>query len=314
MKQIIKIASVLFILFILVAASIVFYFHQNIKPILISEINNTLAVEVAVEEITISGLRDFPNLGIKLAKVSIDESTPYYKEKLLVADELNLFVDVWKLYKGEYVIDKVVLRGGKLRIADLNYGTNYDITKPRTDDGTIVSFEIKDLKLVNCDVLYEHRPSKFKCNTYTSLSTIALKYIEKASYVSIVAELNKTDVVSGGEKYIVEKDLKINTEIAINPDEQIVTIAPSDLQIQEVKLKAEGMVNYSETSAVDIRFSNANTTAQSLFSILPAHFVSSLDNIDLNGDVVINGFFKGKTYGTNDPALGFNYALKKATV
>ncbi|MDB4161712.1 AsmA-like C-terminal region-containing protein [Bacteroidia bacterium] len=314
MKQIIKIASVLFILFILVVANIVFYFHQNIKPILISEMNNTLAVEVAVEEITISGLRDFPNLGIKLAKVSVDESTPYYQEKLLVADELNLFVDVWKLYKGEYVIDKVVLRGGKLRIADLNYRTNYDITKPRTDGGTIVSFEIKDLKLVNCDVLYEHRPSKFKCNTYTPLSTIALKYIEKASNLSIVAELNKTDVVSGGEKYIVGKDLKINTEIAINPDEQIVTIAPSDLQIQEVKLKAEGTANYSETSAVDIQFSNTNTTAQSLFSILPAHFVSSLDNIDLNGDVVINGFFKGKTYGTNYPALGFDYALKKAIV
>ena len=314
MKQIFKIASVLSTLFILLAASIVFYFHQNIKPILISEINNTLAVEVTVEEITISGIRDFPSLGIKLSKVSINESTPYYKEKLLVADELNLFVDVWKLYKGEYVIDKVLLRGGKLRIADLNYGTNYDITKPHKDDGTVVSFEIKDLKLVNCDVQYEHRPSKFKCNTYTPLSTIALKYVKKAANLSIVSQLNKTTMISDGEEYIVEKDLKIKTKIAINPDDQIVTIAPSDLQIQEVKLKAEGMVNYSKTSAVDILFSNANTTARSLFSILPAHFISSLDNIDLNGEVVINGFFKGQTHGTNDLALGFNYALKNAIV
>lgn len=314
MKKTIKIAAVLLILFVLGATSFVFYFHKNIKPILISKINNTLAVEVAVEEITISGIRDFPNLGIKLSTVSIDESTPYYKEKLLVADELNLFVDVWKLYKGEYVIDQVLLRGGKLRIADLNYGTNYDITRPIEADGAAVSFEIKDLKLVNCTILYEHRPSKFRCNTYTPLSTIALKYIDKTTNLSIVAKLNETDIISGGEEYIVDKDLKINTKIALNPAEQTVKISASDLQIQEVKLKAKGTIDYSKTSAIDIQFSNANTTAQSLFSILPAHFVSYLNNINLDGNVVINGFFKGKTYGVNNPALGFDYALKNATV
>jgi uncharacterized protein involved in outer membrane biogenesis len=133
LKKFLKIALVLFTVFILAVAGVALYFQKNIKPILVSEINKTLAVEVAVDEISLSGLRDFPNLGIKLTNVSINESTPYYKEKLLQAGELNLFVDIWKLYKGVYVIDKVLLRDGKLRVADLNNGTNYDITKPIAD-------------------------------------------------------------------------------------------------------------------------------------------------------------------------------------
>lgn len=315
MKRFLKITAFILLLFAVVVAGIGLYFQKNIKPILVSEINKTLAVEVAVDNISISGIRDFPNLGIKLSKVSINESTAYYKEKLLVADELNLFVDVLKLYKGEYVIDKVILRGGTLRVADLNYGANYDITKPSTEENSsAVSFEIKKLKLIDCDVKYEHRPSKFKCHTITPESTIALKYGEDVTNLAISAQLNTTDLSSGSEQYIVDKDLKINTKFAVKTQEEIVEIFPSDLQIQEVGLKTKGTVNYSETSAIDITFSNANTTAASLLSILPASFTSSLDNIDLDGDVVINGFFKGKTYGRNQPSLGFDFALQNATV
>lgn len=315
MNKFLKIAAILFILLAAGTASIAYYFQKNIKPILVSEINKTLAVEVAVDEISISGIRDFPNLGIKLSKVSIDESTKYYKEKLLIADELNLFVDVLKLYKGEYVIDKVILRGGTLRVADLNYGTNYDITKPSTEENnSAVSFEIKDLTLVDCDIKYEHRPSKFKCYAKTPLSIISLKYGKDATYLAILAQLDAADLSSDGDQYISDKNLKINTKVIVKPEEGLVLISPSDLRIEEVDLKTEGTVNYSETSEINITFSNANTTASSLLSVLPSSFTSSLDNIDLDGDVVINGFFKGKTHGINEPSLGFDFALHKATV
>lgn len=306
---------IIFTILLVGVGSIAFYFQKNIKPILVSEINKTLAVKVAVEQISISGIRDFPNLGIKLSKVAIDESTPFYKEKLLVADELNLFVDVLKLYKGEYVIDKVLLRGGILRIAELNYGTNYDITKPTNEQNSSpVSFEIKDLVLIDCDIKYKHRPSNFACHAYSPSSSITLKYQEFTTNLSIKSQLDKTNLSYYGDQYINEKDIKINSKILVKTKEQIVQISPSDLQIQEVNLKTNGIINYSATSAVDIRFSNANTSAQSLLSVLPSSFKSSLDKIDLDGDVIIDGFFKGKTHNKNEPSLGFDYSLQNATI
>ncbi len=314
-KRFLKIAAIILLLIAITVVGVGFYFQKNIKPILVAEINKTLAVEVAVDKITISGIRDFPNLGIKLSDVSIDESTPYFKEKLLVAKELNLFVDVLKLYKGEYVIDKVILRNGTLRVADLNYGTNYDITKPSDEDnGSAVTFEIKDLELIECDVKYVHRPSKFKCHTITPKSLIDLKYDENTTHLGIIAQLNQTNLSSGTDQYISQKNLTINTKVAIQTKEQIVNISPSQLKIQEVNLKTEGIVNYSETSSIDITFANSNTSASSLFSVLPSSFTSSLENIDIDGNVIINGYFRGKTYGKNEPSLGFDYAIENATV
>ncbi len=315
LKKFLKIALVLLTVFILAVAGVALYFQKNIKPILVSEINKTLAVEVAVDEISLSGLRDFPNLGIKLTNVSINESTPYYKEKLLQAGELNLFVDIWKLYKGVYVIDKVLLREGKLRVADLNYGTNYDITKPIADNSSSpVSFEIKELKLIDCDVLYEHRPSKFKCNTIMPNTNIGLKYTGATTNINIKASLDNTTLLSGGVAYIVKKSLKINTKVEVNTEKQVVKVSPTDLQVEEVSLTVSGSVDYSETSAINLLFSNDNTSAKSLFSVLPASFISSLDEIDLQGDVVIDGHFKGKMYGNHEPSLGFDFTLQKASV
>ena len=151
MKKTLKIlAAVLFVL-ILFLSGVVYYFYTNIKPILVTEINKALAVEVNVGDISISGIRDFPNLGVKFTNVTINESTPFYQKKLLEAAELSLFVDIIRLYKGEYVIDGIVLRGGQLYVADFINGNNYDIIKPSTDSSnTTLSFEIKSLKLYDC--------------------------------------------------------------------------------------------------------------------------------------------------------------------
>ena len=66
-------------------SGVVYYFYTNIKPILVTEINKALAVEVNVGDISISGIRDFPNLGVKFTTVTINESTPFYQKKLLEA-------------------------------------------------------------------------------------------------------------------------------------------------------------------------------------------------------------------------------------
>ena len=75
MKRFFKIAAIISILLTLVIGGVVFYFYTNIKPILVREINKSLAVEVKVGDITVSGIRDFPNLGVRFSDVSDRKST-----------------------------------------------------------------------------------------------------------------------------------------------------------------------------------------------------------------------------------------------
>ena len=102
-----------------VITALFFYFQKNIQPILISEINKSLAVTVGVDEISVTRIQDFPKIGIRLSTISVDERISFYNNKLIQADELNLYVNLIKLYQGKYSIDEILIRGGTINIADL---------------------------------------------------------------------------------------------------------------------------------------------------------------------------------------------------
>ena len=129
MKKAFKILVSILLVFIGISTALFFYFQKNIQPILISEINKSLAVRVGVDDITVTRIQDFPKIGIRLTNISIDESTSFYKDKLIQADELNLFVNLIELYQGKYVIDEISIRGGIINIVDHENTNNYEIIK-----------------------------------------------------------------------------------------------------------------------------------------------------------------------------------------
>ena len=89
-----------------------------------------------------------------------------------------------------------------------------------------------------------------------------------------------------------------------------MVIDPSNIKIQEVKLSTRGKVSYGKLSDIDIAFTNENTTTQSLLSILPASVTESMSNLQLKGEVILDGSIKGKTYGHNQPGFEVSFDVK----
>ena len=183
MKKTLKILVAVLLIFVGISAALFFYFQKNIQPILVAEINKSLAVRVSVDDITVTRIQDFPKIGVRLSNISIEESIPFYKDKLIQANELNLYVNLVKLYQGKYVIDEVSIIGGTINIVDFDNSNNYDIIKSSDDKkSTSISFEIDQLKLLNCYIKYNHTPSKTKINGFTSSSNIGINQKLSAMY------------------------------------------------------------------------------------------------------------------------------------
>lgn len=287
---------------------VVYYFYKHIQPIIVSEINKTLAVKVEVDNISISGIRDFPKLGVKFDNVRIDESSSHYNAHLLNAKELSLFVDIFKLYKNEYVVDAITLRSATLRVADLAKGSNYDITKASTEkDTTALSFEIKKLTLIDCYIQYAHIASELKTSAYAPNARIGLKYVGDVTQLSISSALDSLFVSYEKETWVANKNVKLNTYLELNTATEKVAISESDLVIEQVELKTNGSIDYSEKSELDIHFNNAKAPVKKLISILPASAIQSLDGINLDGSIKLVGRFVGKTYGKNNPSFDLDF-------
>lgn len=288
-----------------------FYFTSRIKPILISELNKSLAVEVNVADISLSSLKSFPKLGLTLEEIKIEESTSYYNSKLVSAKELNLFVNIWKIYKGEYVIDAVTLKSGQLNLADLKDKTNYDILTPSNDnEDSEVSFEIKKLTLLDCELRYEHAPTSYLTTTFTPYSSVSLKYKDDLTFLGIQAQLENTTISYAKDTFVSNRNLVIRSDININAKEEVVTLSPSKLDIEKISLSVDGKVSYGDKSFVDIKFGNESAPAEKIVSILPTNMLTVTNDFQLAGDIELNGFFKGQTSGNSPLAFGFDYSTE----
>lgn len=310
MKKAFKILVSILLVFIGISTALFFYFQKNIQPILISEINKSLAVRVGVDDITVTRIQDFPKIGIRLTNISIDESTSFYKDKLIRADELNLFVDLIELYQGKYVIDEISIRGGIINIVDHENTNNYEIIKSSNEKQSAnVSFEIDQLKLMNCDIKYNHTPSKTKINGLVSSSSIQLKYNEASTFLKIKSDFKNLYLLANNDSYINDKNVSLNTKVVVNTNLKIVTIDPSVLKIENINLSTHGKINYDEFSLVDIKFKNERADAIDLIRILPNNLKKSFEDFKLDGDLSINGYVNGNLSKNGKLTFEFDYVL-----
>ncbi|MDG1045775.1 MAG: hypothetical protein P8P81_04150, partial [Bacteroidia bacterium] len=310
MKKALKILVAVLLIFVGISTALFFYFQKNIQPILVAEINKSLAVRVSVDDITVSRIQDFPKIGVRLSNISVEESIPFYKDKLIQANELNLYVNLVKLYQGKYVIDEVSIRGGTINIVDLDNSNNYDIIKSSDDKkSTNISFEIDQLKLLNCYIKYNHTPSQTKINGFTSSSNIGIKYNNSSTFLKIKSNLKNLNLLVNKDGYVNDKNVSLNTKIIVNTTLKTISIEPSSLNIENINLSTHGKINYDESSLVDIKFENERTDTKELIRVLPTNLKKSFDNFNLEGDLAIDGFINGHLNKNGKLSIGIDYML-----
>ena len=290
------------------------YFSKRIKPIIIAQINEQLTVKVEVADMSISGLKEFPKLGIKFTNVVVHESTKYYNKPILEAQELNLFVDLMKLMRKEYVIDGASLIKAKLRLADMENNSNYDIFKEDTSSTESINFAIEDLRFEDCSISYNHETSSFSSTGFLKKLKTSISYTQENTLLKIKGNLLADSIIHDNSYYLKGQDLSLNTQITLSENYSRINIAPSDIILEKVKLKTQGFLTIDESSFVSLNFNNEKAPIQSILSILPDYLQQSFSHLSAEGNATIDGYFKGKIDDTHSPAFGISYTLDQASL
>ena len=233
---------------------------------------------------------------------------------MLEAEELNLFVDLFKLLRKEYVVDGITVYDGSLRLADLAEGSNYTILKPDSVEGEPVSFAIDDLNMINCHISYYHAGSAFMASGLAPSLDAQLKASSENLTISITSLLEVDSIKQSGDFYLKGQELLLNTKLTLEDDYQKVIISPSDLKIEDVDLKTKGLVLLDDESFIDIDFENLEAPVKNVISITPTYVQQLFDHLELEGKAEIQGAFKGRIGETTYPSFELSYKLKEAGV
>jgi hypothetical protein len=291
-----------------------FFFKNNIVPIIKESLNEQLDVPVKVENISFSGLKTFPRLGVELSAIEMEESHQFYNQPAISADKIYLLLDLVKLVRGTYQISRVEVEGAQLMLADLEGYNNYTFFKSDSTSSEGVSFVIDKLILRNTQVVYNYQPSAFMVKCYTPTATLQVKNSDNITALKIDGLLNNTSIEQSSEVYMSKRNVKLKTLLMVDTEKELVSFRNASLGIEDVALKTEGQILYSDKEKLHIQFSSTEGKTQDLISLLPDSFKESLSAVSITGTSLLSGVLTGSYSSVNQLAFKLNYRLLETAI
>lgn len=314
LRKLRNILLILFGLLILILAGFGFYFKSNIVPFIKENLNEQLDVPVEVKNISFSGFKTFPRLGVELSEIEIKESTVYYNKPSIKADKIYLLLDVTKLLGGSYEISRVEVEGAELMLADVAGGNNYTFFKLSESNSESVSFVINQLILRNTSIVYNNAPSDFMAKCFTPTSTLRVNNNDFYTALKINGILNNTTIVQDSEAYINKRNVSIKTLLSVDTQKELISFNNGTLGIEDVELTTDGQILYSAQEKLHIRFSSRQGKTQDLISLLPPSLKASFDEISIAGNSTLNGVLSGSYSSSNELSFKLNYRLEDTEI
>jgi hypothetical protein len=318
MKKFLKITGIAILVLLLLLIIIPFAFQSKIMKIAKEQINNNLNAKVDFGKLSLSLIRNFPNVSVGVKDIYVAGIGDFEKDTLFSARSVNVVVDlvsaikmknikIKRIYVGEPRILAHILPDGK---------ANWDIVKetgPETD--TTASdlnpkIELKHFELDDAIIRYNDDESKM----YASLDKMDFELSGDMSADFTTLKINSTtgllNFVYDGVKYLKNASLAVDMNVDADMNKYIFTMRQNTFNLNELVLKLDGTFAMpNDTDMVfDLKYALEKTGFKPLLSLIPAIYMNDFKDVQASGQVEMNGLVKG-TY--NDKVMpNVNLTLK----
>lgn len=280
------------------AVSLVFVYEDEVKSIIIGELNKNLKSEVKVDpkNIDLTFIKSFPKCALEFKDVLILEAIEKKeRDTLIFAENIRLMFNLKDLWNKNYTINRINISGAQCNLGiDKRGKPNYIFwksSKGQSNDN--LKFALKDISLQSINLKYRNAEQKVKLSLFFKDADFsgdfgndqyALKTEGKArlEYLNV----NKINLLK-------QKNLKYNLELDINKANY--KISKAEIALNEIYFATEGSFNYSDSlETADLNFTGKNLDIASVISLLPEKYASRINDYKSEGNFFSKGNLKFK--------------------
>ena len=181
MKWALRLAGV-FLVLLLVAIGWVYTHKGDIMNMLKKGLNEQLQAPVDIAQLDIDLWAAFPKVSLKMSNVFSAGYGAQNGDTLLQLRHVYLAANLWKLFQGEYRVEKLIMEGGSLHIKEAGNLSNYLIWKSETASTSEVQFEISEVVLSN--ISFRYSDSDIYTSTFVQNGRLDLQLSHSQNAVS----------------------------------------------------------------------------------------------------------------------------------
>ncbi len=306
------------ILLLLIAVLLVFVYEDDVKNLIIKELNKHLNTEVRIDpkNIDLTIIKSFPDCALEFKELTaLDAKEFKTTDTLLYAKRLALAFNIKDLFHKHYSITKIELDDAICHLKEDKKGNaNYMVWKTDTAQKTTndsLKFALEKITLNNVALTYKSNRQKIKLTT--TLKHIDFKgdftnqnyvlKIEGNAYVNLF-QVSKT-------KYVSDKNVLLDLELSVTGNLYEIKKAETTFNATQLISNGNFVINDS-LELLDITFKGNNLDIASTLSLLPEKYQHKITDYKSDGEFYANGEVH---YRANKPLLvNADFGIKKATI
>ncbi|MCS7189350.1 MAG: AsmA-like C-terminal region-containing protein [Bacteroidia bacterium] len=315
-----------FIVLILLAILLPFFFEDKVNALLKSQINRYLNAQVNYTRLSLSLFRHFPALTVRLENLSIVNKEPFAGDTLLSCEALEVGLDVLKAISGNIAITRFYLIKPQILAQVRSDGrASWDITLPDTtskteekpDTGTTAfklslrRYEIQDGYITYWDS---------STGIYTRLTGLTHKgkgdFTQDEMLLETDTRIGQLFFTYGNTPYLKGQSLEAGIDLDISFPASRYTLKRGEIRLNALPLSLTGTVSLPDslTTLLDMKFNASNASLKELLSLIPAAFKKGYESLATEGTLSLEGFVQGEMRDTLLPQFGLNLRIEKGQI
>ena len=301
-----------------------FLFKGKIEAAIKQAANDNLNAKVNWTDVSLSLIRNFPNLRIAIEGFTVDNTTaPFDSVRLAQIGSLEAVVDIKSLFGDEIQIKRIGIVDPIFDVRVTKEGlANYDIAKPDTsaaetpapaEEGGAFKMKLKEYFIKNGKISYDDQTMpmvmRFEGLNHDGSGDFTQDVFKLITHTTA----DKATFWFDGTTYLNEVKTDLQADLEMDMKNSKYTLAGNVIKLNELELGAQGWVAMpGEDIDMDISFKALKNDFKQFLSMVPMEFAKDLKGVDATGNLALDGFVRGKYNDASMPGIGLNLQIDNA--
>ncbi|MCB0429606.1 MAG: hypothetical protein H6585_00320 [Flavobacteriales bacterium] len=319
LKRITAITGIVVLLLILVAWILAVVYEDDVKKLVLNELNQHLTTEIEVKDIDLTLLEKFPYASLRFTDILAKDATSgQKKDSLLYAHKLFLQFNLFDLFSEHYTLKKVSAETGVVKLRVRSDGTvNYHFWKDdTTSSDNAFTIDLKQVNLSGLRFEYTHAPSAFGMMFHVDESTVSGQVSNNGYTAHLKCDLFLNDMYSDTTHILRDRDISINTGLDVR-NQEVYTFKRGKLKVDELEWQ-DIQVTYTDkeghTPKLEATGKGTDLPWNALLKSLPVQVQNVFNGYETDGLVDVHFNLAGRLGKGQNLRLDAEYMMKEGTL
>ncbi len=302
---------------VFVASALAYFYEDEIKSVVVTNINKNLNTPVSVKQINFSFIRKFPFATLEFVDVKAQGRLySETKKDFVVADKIFLMFNLMDIFDKNIALKKIELKNATINIyINKNGSNNYEVWKSDTTNTTSTfNLDLQDVIFNKVKINYISIPKQQDYAAYISQGNLNGRFASESFELKSKADLLFYHFKVDGVNLLSNKTAKVAFGLQVNNKLQAYTFRDATFTIADLILKTEGTITTLNQSKVDLKIHADNANLKALASLIPQQYLKDVDQYNYSGSVNFDASINGLVSSSRSPLIDIKFGATNATL